>query len=137
MCGVWCGALFVVALIVLAVLVAFGAAAPRPPRSLPSVAAPATRPAKSGEGDVLNFSLLDYRGNHYELRRADARLVVLFFTGADCPIARQNAPKLQALSEEFGPKGVAVWMVNATPQNDPTDAKLDTMFELGRIVRAA
>src|SRR6476619_52388 len=88
----------------------------------------------SGEGDVLNFSLLDYRGNHYELRRVDARLVVLFFTGADCPIARQNAPTLQALREEFGPKGVAAWMVNAKPQNDPTDAKLDAMFELGRIV---
>src|SRR3954469_21027411 len=97
-------------------------------------AAPTSRPSKSAEGDVVNFSLLDYRGKHYELRRVDARLVVLFFTGADCPIARQNAPKLQEISDEFGPKGVAVWMVNATPQNDPTDAKLDAMFELGRIV---
>jgi hypothetical protein len=96
-------------------------------------AAPATRPAMSAEGDVLNFSLLDYRGKHYELRRVDARLVVLFFTGADCPIARQSAPKLQALSEEFGPRGVAVWMVNATPQNDPGDVQLDAMFELGRV----
>jgi hypothetical protein len=130
--GVGWGARFVLALVVLAGLVAFSGAAPRAPAAAP--AAPVTRPAKSGEGDVLNFSLLDYRGNHYELRRADARLVVLFFTGADCPIARQNAPKLQALSEEFGPKGVAVWMVNATPQNDPSDAKLDAMFELGRVV---
>lgn len=96
-------------------------------------AAPATRPAKSGDGDVLNFSLLDYRGKHYELRRVDARLVVLFFTGSECPIARQNAPKLQALSDELGPRGVAVWMVNSTPQNDPSDAKLDIMFKLGGV----
>src|SRR5688500_12800905 len=67
----------------------------------------ATRPAKSGEGDVLNFSLLDYRGRHYELRRTEARTVVVFFTAPDCPIARQNTPKLQAINEEFGPKGVA------------------------------
>ena len=93
---------------------------------------PATRPALSGEGDVLNFSLLDYRGKQYELRRTQANLVVLFFTGADCPIARQSAHKLQAINEEFGPKGVTVWMINATPQNDPSDAKLDTMFALGR-----
>lgn len=98
-----------------------------------AMAEPTTRPAMAADGDVLNFSLLDYRGNHYELRRAHARLVVLFFTGSDCPIARQNAPKLQALSEEFGTKGIAVWMVNATPQNDPSDSKLDIMFKLGGV----
>ena len=96
-------------------------------------APPASPPAMSGEGDVLNFSLLDYRGKHHELRRADAEAVVLFFTAPDCPIARQNAPKLQAIAEEFGPKGVAVWMVNAMPQNDPSNARLDAMFELGRV----
>src|SRR5690242_8200213 len=70
---------------------------------------PAT-PASPGE--VKNFSLLDYRGKHYELRRTDASVVVLFFTGADCPIARQNAPKIKAIEDEFGKKGVAVWMIN-------------------------
>jgi hypothetical protein len=107
-------------------LAASGAAA------APEPVAPA-RPAMSGEGDVLNFSLLDYRGKRYELRRADARAVVLFFTGAECPIARQNAPKLQAIADELGPKGVAVWMVNATPQNDPDDRRLDAMYALGRL----
>src|SRR5215207_9037740 len=107
--------------------------APGEPTSRPANSPPSSPPAMSGEGDVLNFSLLDYRGKHYELRRADARVVVLFFTGADCPIARQNAPKLQALADEFGPKGVVVWMVNATPQNDPDDRKLDAMYALGRI----
>src|SRR5687768_2940042 len=101
------------------------------PTSRPANSPPSLPPAMSGEGDVLNFSLLDYRGKHYELRRTDARAVVLFFTGPDCPIARQLVPKLQAISEELGPKGIVVWMVNAMPQNDPDDRRLDAMFALG------
>ena len=81
---------------------------------------------------VKNFSLLDYDGKHYELRRADAAVVVLFFTGAGCPIARQSAPKLNAILDEFGKQRVAVWMVNATPQNDPDERRLDMMFKLGQ-----
>jgi len=54
--------------------------------------------------EVLNFSLLDYHGVNHEFRRADARFLVLFFTGSDCPIARQTGPKLQAISDEFASK---------------------------------
>ena len=101
---------------------AFAAAAtPRPVAS--------TRPA---EGEVLNFSLLDYRGKSYELRRVPAKFLVLFFTGSDCPIARQSGPKLQAISNEFEARDVTVWLVNATPQNDPSNFKLDAMYALGR-----
>lgn len=90
-------------------------------------------PARAdGEGEVLNFSLLDYRGKYHELRRAPARYVVLFFTGSDCPIARQTGSKLQAIGNEFDGKDVVVWLVNATPQNDPGDFKLDAMYALGR-----
>ena len=53
---------------------------------------PGTRPTLAGKGEVLNFSLLDYRGRVHDLRRTDAKYVVLFFTGADCPIGRQLAP---------------------------------------------
>ena len=81
---------------------------------------------------VVNFSLLDYGGKHYELRRTPAKALVLFFTGSDCPIARQSGSKLQAIADEFAPKGVAVWLVNATPQNDPGPARLDAMYEMGR-----
>ena len=93
-------------------------------------AAPAAGP---GVGDtVVNFSLLDYSGKHYELRRTPGRAVVLFFTGSDCPIARQSGSKLQAIADEFAGKGVAVWLVNSTPQNDPGPGRLDAMYELGR-----
>jgi hypothetical protein len=93
---------------------------------------PTSQPSRHGENEVLNFSLLDYRGKCHELRRTDARFVVLFFTSPDCPIGRQSTPKLQAISEEFGGKGVAVWLINTMPQIDPTDAKLDAMYALGR-----
>jgi hypothetical protein len=93
---------------------------------------PVARAADSAPGDVKNFSLLDYRGKHYELRRTQSSVVVLFFTGADCPIARQSAPKLKAIEDAFGKRGVAVWMVNATPQNDPDEKKLDVMFQFGQ-----
>src|SRR4051812_1670071 len=85
--------------------------------------APAAAPREADR--VANFSLLDYRGKHYELRRVEGPVVVLFFTGADCPIARQTAPKIKAVEEEFRDKGVTVWMVNATPQNDPGERRLD------------
>jgi hypothetical protein len=46
---------------------------------------------------IVNFSLLDYRGKHHELRQTDARVVVLFFTGNGCPIARQSISKIRSL----------------------------------------
>jgi hypothetical protein len=96
-------------------------------------ALPVMAGAAPSVGDtVVNFSLLDYSGRNYELRRTPARLVVLFFTGSDCPIARQSGSKLQAVADEFGGKGVAVWLVNATPQNDPGPRKLDAMYEFGK-----
>src|SRR5687767_13331102 len=94
----------------------------------PAAPAPASAPA----GEVRNFSLLDYQGKHYELRRSGAPVVVLFFTGADCPVARQLAPRVKAIEEEFGKRGVKVWMVNATPQNDPDEKRLDLMFQFGQ-----
>jgi hypothetical protein len=71
--------------------------------------------------EVINFSLLDYKGKHYELRRTDARVVVLYFTSFGCPIARQTMPKLKALRREFGARDVALWLVDSCPQEDPDD----------------
>jgi hypothetical protein len=100
--------------------------------SLVSVASLPAASASPGEGEVLNFSLLDYRGKHHEFRRVPSKFLVLFFTGSDCPIARQSGPKLQAIADAFPAKDVSVWLVNATPQNDPGDLKLDVMYALGR-----
>ena len=72
--------------------------------------------------EVVNFSLLDYKGKYHELRRADARVVVLFFTSFGCPIARQSIPKLRALRSQFSTNGVVFWLVNSSPQDDPDDS---------------
>jgi hypothetical protein len=82
--------------------------------------------------EAPNFSLLDLTGKYHELRRTDARGVVLFFTGVNCPIARQNAPKIQRLSDGYSAKGVTFWMIDATPQNDPGERTLDVLFNLGK-----
>ncbi|MDB6032885.1 MAG: thiol-disulfide isomerase [Verrucomicrobiales bacterium] len=73
------------------------------------------------EGEVINFSLLDYKGKHYELRRTDAKAVVLFFTSFGCPSARQSLSKLRSLRSQFATNGVVFWMVNSATQEDPSN----------------
>ncbi len=68
--------------------------------------------------EVMNFSLLDYKGRYHELRRTDARIVVLFFTGNGCPVARQSISKLKALRDRFSDKGVVIWIINSNTQDD-------------------
>ena len=87
-------------------------------------------------GEVVNFSLLDYKGKHYELRRAEGRVVVLFFTSFGCPIARQSMPKLRDLRRQFADKGVVLWLVNSCPQEDPEDSVIE-MFVKSRRNRLA
>ena len=90
-------------------------------------------PAVAGTPEeVSDFSLLDYQGKVHTLRRSGAKAVVLFFTGANCPIGRQVAPRLEQIRKQYAGRGVAVWMVNATPANDPTPARLDAMYAMGR-----
>ena len=79
---------------------------------------------------VINFSLLDYRGKYYELRRANADVVVLYFVGLKCPIARQSINKLEALQAEFKNQRVALWLINAMPQDDPKDQLIEIIGDL-------
>ena len=68
---------------------------------------------------VDNFALLDQRGRFHELyTHAEAGAVVLFVQGTGCPIARNAVPALRELREEFAPRGVRFWMLNANPQDD-------------------
>ncbi len=84
-----------------------------------------TPPVSALPEDAINFSLLDYRGKHYELRRSPARCVVLFFTSFTCPIARQLLPRIKELAKEGKPQGVEFWLVNSCTQDDPSDAVVE------------
>ena len=92
-------------------------------------------PARSQPAAVPNFALLDARGRHHELHRADAsNAVVLFIAGNGCPIVRQSISKVRALRSRFGTNGVAFWMLNANPQDDTKSiAEEAEQFRIGSI----
>jgi peroxiredoxin len=77
-----------------------------------------TQPQHAASDELINFSLLDYKGKYYELRRADARVVVLFFTGNGCPVARQSIEKLKSLRDHYSEQGVVIWMINSVAGDD-------------------
>jgi redoxin len=65
-----------------------------------------------------NFRLTDHLGRSHELDRyASAKAVVLYTVGNGCPIVRQNFERLKELREEYKPKGVEFFMINAFPQD--------------------
>ena len=68
---------------------------------------------------VPNFDLIDLFGRNHELRRADGKAVVLFFTGNGCPIARQSVTKLKGLSKRFD--DVTFWIVNTYADDSQED----------------
>lgn len=89
--------------------------------------APATKSNASSE--VLNFALIDQHGKLHELRRTGGRAVVLFFTANGCPVVRQNARKLKALSKQFSSEGVTVFMVNSATG----DTRAEILKEAGEL----
>ncbi|MBM3846701.1 MAG: redoxin domain-containing protein [Verrucomicrobia bacterium] len=68
--------------------------------------------------EVSNFALIDHQGKLRELKRSNAKAVVLFFTANGCPVVRQNASKISRLREAFQTRGVDFWMVNSSSADD-------------------
>ena len=106
-------------LLSLAVLCASAAVAPASAAETSEERTP--RRVTSEATEVVNFSLLDYKGQHYELRRANAKAVVLFFTSFGCPSARTTLSRLRSLRNQFATNGVVFWAVNSATQEDPSD----------------
>ena len=84
------------------------------------LAAPATTgpvtPAIGAPGPSFD-GLLGTDGRRHALSDlADRALVVLIFSSNRCPTAKAYGPRMNALQAEFGPRGVALVVVNA---NDP------------------
>lgn len=80
--------------------------------------------------EVVNFVLLDQQGRAFELRRSEARAVVLFFTANGCPVARQYASKLKTLRDVYSPRGIDIVMVNSSSGDDRASI-VKEMGELG------
>jgi mono/diheme cytochrome c family protein len=72
--------------------------------------------------EVPNFNLVDLREHNHQLRRVDAKAVVLFFTGNGCPVARQSVKKLKDLNDRFG-KEVAFWIINTYAEDSRKDCR--------------
>src|SRR2546425_6113490 len=86
------------------------------------VALTASEPGFAKPREVPNFNLLDLNGRNHELRRAEGKAVVLFFTGNGCPIARQSVSKLKRLRERFG-HDVTFWIVNTYANDSRSDCR--------------
>jgi hypothetical protein len=72
---------------------------------------PAQTPAAAGPVRVPDLTGRDID----PLDLPEARAIVFIFTRTDCPIANRYAPEVQRLHREFGPQGVAFWLVYLDP----------------------
>lgn len=79
--------------------------------------------AASASSEVPNFNLLDVAGHNHEMRRAEGKALVLFFTGVGCPIARKSAPKLRELRDQFGRTNLSFWIINTYAEDSTKDIR--------------
>jgi peroxiredoxin len=71
---------------------------------------------------IDNFTLQDFYGKNHSLSDyADSKLVVVAFVGTECPLAKLYAPRLQAMSEEFGKQGATFLCINSNRQDSITE----------------
>ncbi|REK09839.1 MAG: thiol-disulfide isomerase [Planctomycetota bacterium] len=76
---------------------------------------------------IENFTLPDHHGKPHALADVKDKLVVIAFVGTECPLAKNYAPRLKDLSEEFGKQGVAFLAINSNVQ--------DSLSEVGNYAR--
>src|SRR6478735_5192073 len=82
-----------------------------------------SRAAESPLGrKVEDFRLRDFRGEEHALSDyRDSKAVVLVFLGTECPLAKLYAPRLEKLTGEYEPRGVATLGINANAQDSITE----------------
>lgn len=69
---------------------------------------------------VADFTLATTDGTPFQFYSlAGKKAAVLFFVGADCPVAKLYLPRLQQLSKQYAAKGVAVVGINANAHETP------------------
>ena len=58
---------------------------------------------------VEDFSLKDIQGREHSLNEyRDSRLIVAYFTGAECPLARLYGARMEELHQQYADQGVTV-----------------------------
>jgi peroxiredoxin len=68
------------------------------------------------------FALQDFRGKSHSLSDYnDQQAIVLCFLGTECPLARLYGPRVQKLSEQFSPRGVAFLGISSNSQDSITE----------------
>lgn len=71
---------------------------------------------------VAEFRLRDGQGRETALADlGDKTLVVVAFLGTECPLAKLYAPRLAALADEYGPRGVAFLAIDSNQQDSATE----------------
>jgi peroxiredoxin/mono/diheme cytochrome c family protein len=71
---------------------------------------------------VEDFELLDYRGQAFRLAdHAEADVVVLAFTGTECPLAKLYAPRLVELAGQYAGDRVLFVAINSNVQDSVTE----------------
>lgn len=75
------------------------------------------------------FSLPGVDGKTYSLADAAGKYVVIHFATTWCPFCNAEAPHLQKLYEEYGEKGVAVYIVDVKEEKSQVE-KLVDKFDL-------
>lgn len=67
---------------------------------------------------IVDFNLSDFRGKEYSLSNfADKQIVVIYFFGTDCPLAKHYSLRLGRMSQEYSDKGVAFIGINSNVQD--------------------
>ena len=76
---------------------------------------------EAGQVKIEDFHLLDHEGHsHFLHRQTKSKAVVLIATANGCPVVKEAAPRIKALSDRFASQGVTFWMVDSNPQDDRT-----------------
>lgn len=71
---------------------------------------------------IDHFSLQDYRGKVFSLGELkDKKGIVVVFLGAECPLAKLYAPKLQVMANDFEKEGIAFLAIDSNSQDSITD----------------
>jgi len=71
---------------------------------------------------ISDFTLTDYRGKTVSLSDfQDRDIVVVAFTGTECPLAKLYGPRLQSLQEKYRDRNVAFIGINSNRQDTLTE----------------